>query len=157
MVLDDSTITYKGMALYDPVRFQYFKRFEDALNNYQECIKQISGGFVPNNTYTFVAKVASLYVEIFPKLEYNESKLKDNLAHIENSLVTGVFEPRKQLSSDIHLKVEKAAERNVLALFLEYSSYFLQLRQFLEQNGITSYEVKKYDEAEEPIRDLARG
>jgi hypothetical protein len=142
----EDEVTYKGMALYDPVRFQYFKRFEDALNYYQKCLTELAAGYVPKDTVTFVSKVCALYLELQPKLEYSTVKYKERLKTIEKYMLTGNFRSGNELSElDFPLdKVQKQNERNIIALFLEFTTYFFDLRNFIEANGITHYENAKY-------------
>lgn len=163
-----NAVSYKGAALFDPVRYQYFRRFEEALNYYQACILDLSTGSVPKQTATFISKVIVLYVEIKPKLYYATSqgedrdekatnKLGDMLSGINDYLKSGNYRPKTELSKSDFQHINIDSERKTVALFLEFSNYFLALRDFFEVNGITKYEFPKYDETEQPIRAMAYG
>jgi hypothetical protein len=152
----DGGLSYKGFALYDQVRFQYFKRFEFALNEYQECLKSVINGKLPPLTInSFVSKICTLYIELSPKIQYvKDEKLKNALTNIERYIATGEFKPNIALTADQFPAIQKIDERELAALFVEFSHYLFYLRLFIEKNGITFYERTEFQLHENPIRAL---
>lgn len=75
----------------------------------------------------FRAALISLYIDVRPKMKYmNEKDRFDGL--------------------DQYLPIQQhAAKKLDLMTFEEASRYFLELRNFLEKNGITRYEVESLD------------
>jgi hypothetical protein len=149
--VEEEEITMRGSALFDPVKFQYFKRLEETLNRYQDCVRDISQRSVPAKTYEFVSYVISLYIEIEPKLDFSEA-IRKQLLPLEKYIETGEYEPIYQLDQKTFPNVKNEKERKIIALFLEFSQYFSIIRIFFEQNGITQYEKQKFRLKEQLIR-----
>lgn len=154
----DSKVRFTGFALYDEVRLQYFRRFEDALNYFQSNLIYVIEGKTPAKyVANFVSRVCSLYIELEPKLNYmKNSKLTKNLEKMNRYLSSGEFIPDQDINPKMLEKLQGDPEKNIVRLFLEFSTYLRDLRMFLEDNGITRYEQPKYDPAEEVIRGYAR-
>lgn len=78
----------------------------------------------------------------------------DALNRVKVSLQKGTFTPKGKLDGFPNLLEEN--HRNLVSLYLEYVGYFLLIRQFIETNGITFYEIESYPLEDRVITGLGK-
>lgn len=151
-----SDTKFAGYGLDDEVRKKYFDRFENSLTLFEANIKYLSNGFYPKYLWEFVATVCALYVEFLPKFDYGkDADIVANMAKIESYIRTGVYALDQRTLEGL-ARITDGEEKKAVLIYFDFVKYFMQLRIFMEKNGITKYERPQHNPAEMILRGVAK-